>query len=130
VALPSNEIDALNRRGLAFSVREEAGMTCVVIANYPLPPGFSVSHADLLMRLNAGFPDVPPDMWWFAPPAQRIDGVVIPATDYNEMHLGRQWQRWSRHLNQGQWQCGIDGLDAFLALIQRELEKSVPELVT
>jgi hypothetical protein len=62
-------------------------------------------------------------MWWFDPPAQRADGQVIQAADAVEQHLGRTWQRWSRHFNQGQWRSGVDTLESFLALIRKELER-------
>jgi hypothetical protein len=65
-------------------------------------------------------------MWWFDPPVRRADGQQIPATDAIEHHLGRSWQRWSRHLATGQWRSGVDGLESFLALVRRELERSVP----
>ena len=58
-------------------------------------------------------------------PIQRTDGKRIPATDVIEHHLGRSWQRWSRHLAAGQWRSGVDGLENFLALVRRELERSV-----
>jgi hypothetical protein len=123
MALPQPEVEFLDSRRLVYTVHEEAGMTCVVFSNYRLPGGLSVGAADLLIRLSPGFPDVPPDMWWFSPGLSRTDGVVIPATDVTEQHLGRTWQRWSRHLNASQWQSGIDNLQTFLAMIDRELAK-------
>jgi hypothetical protein len=63
-------------------------------------------------------------MWWFDPPLQRADGQHIPATESIEHHLGRIWQRWSRHLAGGQWRSGIDGLENFLALVRKELANS------
>ena len=36
------------------------------------------------------------------------------------------WQRWSRHFSHGQWRPGIDGLESYLALIRRDLERSLP----
>ena len=102
-------------------------MTCVVIPGFPLPSGFSRTTADLLLRLPAGYPDLPPDMWWFDPAVSRQDGQGIPATDSVEHHIGRSWQRWSRHFQPGQWQSGIDGLESFIALIRRELVRSAPE---
>jgi hypothetical protein len=60
-------------------------------------------------------------MWWFAPAVCRNDGVAIPATQVSEHHLGRQWQRWSRHLAQGQWKSGVDSLESYLALVRKEL---------
>lgn len=123
MALPQPEVEFLDSRGLAYKVSEEVGMTCVVFSNYQLPSGLSASTADLLIRLSPGFPDVPPDMWWFSPGISRTDGQVIPATEVTEQHLGRSWQRWSRHLNTSQWQSGIDNLRTFLAMINREVAR-------
>lgn len=128
--IPQFDIDALHHRGLPYNVTEEANMTCVVFPAYPLPSGYNRPAADLLLRLNPGFPDVPPDMWWFEPAVLRADGRAIPCTDSTEAHLGRTWQRWSRHFSAGQWQSGIDSLETFLALIRRELERCAAELVT
>jgi hypothetical protein len=62
-------------------------------------------------------------MWWFDPFVVRIDGAVIEATQVHEPHLGRTWQRWSRHFNPGQWNSGTDGLESFLSLIRAELSR-------
>lgn len=127
MSLPEIDTTYLNERGIAHEVVSESGMTCVVLPNWPLPTGFDHETADLLIRLSAGYPDVHPDMWWFDPPVRLADGTNLPATEVMEPHLGRTWQRWSRHFNNGQWQSGVDGLESFLALIRRDLECSVPE---
>jgi hypothetical protein len=124
--LPAPDANYLQERAPNHAVSTEANMICVLIPAYPLPQGFDHTHADLLLRLSAGYPDVPPDMWWFDPPARRADGQIIPATEVVEHHLGRSWQRWSRHFTAGQWKSGIDSLESFLALLHRELERSVP----
>lgn len=129
MALPPDQLEALERLGLDFTVHDDAGMTCVTVRDFRLPAGFSRPASELLLRLNPGFPDVPPDMWWFDPPAVRADGQLIPATDYTEHHLGRSWQRWSRHLDPSHWQGGIDSLESFIAIIRRELADSVPRSV-
>jgi hypothetical protein len=103
-------------------------MVCVVMAQWPLPRGLDRDAADLLVRLSPGYPDVPPDMWWFSPAVHLADGTALPATDVVEVYLGRQWQRWSRHFTNGQWQSGVDGLASYLALIRQDLEHSVPEM--
>jgi hypothetical protein len=102
-------------------------MTCVILPGFPLPAGFDRVSSDLLLRLSPGYPDVPPDMWWFDPPVRPRDGRSVPATEHVECHLGRSWQRWSRHLSPGNWRSGIDGLESFLALLRRELERAVAE---
>jgi hypothetical protein len=101
-------------------------MTCIVLPAFPLPAGYDRAQSDLLVRISAGYPDVPPDMWWFDPPVKRADGQAIPATEVIETHIGRNWQRWSRHLNGGQWRSGVDCLESFVAVIRRELETAAP----
>lgn len=130
MALTTEDQEALQRHGLSAVVCDEGGMTCVEIPEFRLPEGFTRSTSTLLLRLNPAFPDVPPDMWWFDPPVLRADGAVIPATDHSEHHLGRPWQRWSRHLDPSQWQSGVDTMESFIAIIRRELATSVPQAVT
>lgn len=123
MSLPQHDVAYLAERGGPYDVSTEANMVCVVLRGYVLPRGYDRASADLLLRLQPGYPDVPPDMWWFDPPARRADGQAIPATDCVENHLGRSWQRWSRHLNSAQWSPGVDTLESFLALIRKELER-------
>jgi len=124
--LPADDLSHLMNSSIEHSVTTEANVTCVILRGFRLPPGFDKSQSDLLLRLSPGYPDVPPDMWWFDPPLKRADGTAIPATDVVENHLGRRWQRWSRHLQPGQWRSGVDSLESFLALVRSELNRSVP----
>jgi hypothetical protein len=127
VNLPEADTTYLNERGIPYEVANESSMTCVVLSRWPLPAGLDHQAADLLIRLSPGYPDVRPDMWWFDPPVRLADGTDLPATQVMEQYLGRSWQRWSRHFNNGQWQSGVDGLESLLALIRRHLERSVSE---
>jgi hypothetical protein len=120
--LPPIDQAHLEARAPGSAVSLDGGMICIVIPSFPLPTGFTHSSADLLLRLSPGYPDVPPDMWWFCPAVRRTDGQVIPATQSQENHLGRTWQRWSRHFNPGQWRSGVDSLESYLALVRQELE--------
>lgn len=125
--LPAHDMEFLKRLSPDASVTAEAGMVCVLIPAFPLPGGFDRPSADLLLRLATGYPDVPPDMWWFDPAVKRVDGATIQATESRERHLGREWQRWSRHLQPGQWKSGIDSLESYVALVRKELEAARPK---
>jgi Prokaryotic E2 family E len=127
MSLPQNDLAHLAERAVDYSITTEANMTCVVLRGYVLPAGYDRSQSDLLLRLSPGYPDVPPDMWWFDPQVRLADGRTVKATEGVEYHLGRSWQRWSRHFNAGQWRSGVDCLESFLALIRRELERCVTE---
>jgi hypothetical protein len=124
--LPETDLEHLSARAPGHEISNEGGMICVMIPNFQLPDGFGRSVSDLLLRLSPGYPDIPPDMWWFSPPVSRRDGAPIPATQMVESHLGRQWQRWSRHFRPGQWRSGIDSLESYLALVRKELQAAAP----
>lgn len=123
--LPKSDTDYLHAREIPHTITLEGGMLCIVLTSFMLPGGYDNKSADLLIRLPAGYPDVPPDMWWFDPAVCLADGSEIQATEVREDYLGRKWQRWSRHFQEGQWQSGIDGLESYMALINREVEKYV-----
>lgn len=124
MSLPEFDLHYLRDRQFPHEITEEGGMTCLVLPGWQLPEGLNRQAADLLIRLPALYPDVAPDMWWFEPDVQTASGGTIPATEVREMHLGRTWQRWSRHLQPDQWRSGIDGLENYLALIQHELQRA------
>ena len=119
--LPPNDTAYLSDSFAAFRETMEDQMQCVVIPDFPVPNGLRPSRSDLLLRLAPGYPDVPPDMWWFSPGISRPDGREIPHSQVLEHYLGTAWQRWSRHLDAGQWRPGIDCLQTYLALVRGEL---------
>lgn len=126
MGLPASDLAYLVERGITHVLTADQGMTCVIFPGWQLPAEYAQTQSDLLLRLHPGYPDVPPDMWWFDPAVTLSDGRVIEATQVTEPYLGRSWQRWSRHFPPGQWQSGIDGLESFLALITHELRRCVP----
>ena len=127
MTLPQSDVVDLTDRCVAHEVETESGMLCVVMPEWPLPEGLDRDATDLLVRLSPGYPDVAPDMWWFSPAVHLANGRALPATNVVETYLGRQWQRWSRHFTNGQWQSGVDGLASFLALIRQDLQRSAAE---
>jgi E2/UBC family protein E len=115
----------LRSKGLDFEVTVEGGMTCVVIKGYPLPEGYDRSSTDLLIRLPAGFPDAQPDMFWCDPPIRLSSNGGMPqAADAIENHVGRAWQRFSRHLPGGAWRPGTDDLASWLSMVGGELART------
>ena len=125
MSLPEVDIVFLSERALTHEIVVESGMTCIVLPGWPLPEGFDQAEADLLIRLRPGYPDVPPDMWWFDPPVHKASGEALPRTNVTEHYLGRTWQRWSRHFDGAQWKSGVDCLESYLALIRQDMERGV-----
>lgn len=115
----------LRRLGLAYQVLPESGLICVVIKDWPLPPGYSPERVDLLVRLPPGFPDAQPDMYWCDPPVRLIKTGGHPiAADQFEQYLGRTWQRFSRHMPAGTWRPGTDSLETYITLIRTDLARA------
>jgi len=128
MTLPASDVGYLESRGITYEVTSEAGLTCVILPDWPLPFGYEPEKADLLVQLTPQYPDVPPDMWWFDPAVGLKNGETVPNADMPQSCCGRIWQRWSRHLQPGQWRSGVDGLESYLALIRTDLERYVPRL--
>ena len=123
--LPERDVRYLDDRGFAYEISADQGMTCLVVKEWPLPAGLSPEQVDLLLRLAPGYPDIPPDMWWFSPQVMCRSGQPIQATQVTEGYLGRTWQRWSRHLQAGAWRSGVDGLESFFAVIRADVAACV-----
>jgi len=108
----------LDSLGYTYTVELVDGFVHLVLAAFPTP-GLDHDAVDLLLRLPFGFPDATPDMFWVAP-ALTSGGAAIAGTEVTETHIGRSWQRWSRHIG-GQWRPGIDNLETYLAYVRRAL---------
>jgi hypothetical protein len=114
----------LTERGLRFDVLPDAGGGAYLLLHEfdVSGGGFAPSPVDLLIRVPPQYPMTPLDMWYCDPPIRMVtSGQFAPASEVMEPHLGRTWQRFSRHLN-GTWRPGVDGLRSFFTLIQRELQ--------
>jgi hypothetical protein len=123
---PADE-EFLARLGLEYEVASDGGLIAVVIKRWPLPSGYEPTEVDLLLRLPPGFPDIQPDMYWCDPPVRvATTGAYPQGAELFEQHLGRQWQRFSRHLPPGAWQPGRDSLESYLALIRTQLARTAP----
>jgi len=122
--LPERDQAFLQERGLKWElVPEPGGNACIVIHGLPVAGGgFSPDRTDLMIRIPPQYPMTPLDMWYCAPPIRiAATGQFAPASEVQETHLGRTWQRFSRHFSGG-WKPGVDGLRSYFALIQRELQ--------
>lgn len=122
--LDEDDYTYLKSRGYEYEVVQEGGWTNLVIKNYTLPAGFDHDQVDLLIRLGPEFPDTAPDMFWVDPWIRvAATQAYAPQSESPEQALGRNWQRFSRHLQPGAWRPGIDSLESWLAAIRQLLVK-------
>lgn len=122
--LPARDAAFLNERGYAWELLPDpSGGACVVVKGFDVAGGgFSPAAIDLMVRIPAQYPMTALDMWYCDPPIRlAANGQFARASEVMEPHVGRTWQRFSRHLN-GAWRPGVDSLRSFFVLIQRELQ--------
>ncbi len=97
----------------------------VVIKKFPFPPEhYLPAAADLLIKIPAGYPNAPLDMFWTNPEIKSINGQPPQKTESREQYHGKEWQRWSRHYVTP-WRPGADSLRSFVQSIHAELKKGI-----
>jgi hypothetical protein len=120
--LPERDRAYLTDKAIAFEEIVDGGQRGVVLRQYPLPAGlFDAPKADLLILIPAGYPDVPPDMFYTLPWVKLTAKNALPrAADQPHPFAGQTWQRWSRHNKE--WRPGIDGIWSMLKRVDHALE--------
>lgn len=122
--LPARDSAFLAERGFECELLPDPGAgVCLVVHAFDVAGGgFSPSPIDLMIRIPPQYPMTPLDMWYCDPAIRLMStGQFAHASEVTERHLGRTWQRFSRHLN-GAWRPGLDGLRSYFALVQAELQ--------
>lgn len=119
--LPPDDRRYLTGKGIPFEEIEDGAQRGVILRAHPLPAGrFDAAAADILILLPAGYPDVPPDMFYTIPWIKLVHEARYPkAADHPLMFAARNWQRWSRHNKE--WRAGIDGIWTTLKRIENAL---------
>jgi hypothetical protein len=118
--LPEKDMTYLAEHWPGHRIEQDGAQIAVVLPDFRFPPGFQPERGDVLLLLPFGFPDTQPDMFWVDPPVA-LHGAAPAATEVREQHLGRTWQRFSRHLDASGWRPGTDGLQTYVALLRTRL---------
>jgi hypothetical protein len=121
--LPEEDEAFLRGKGFDWSLCPDGDSGLLVIRGFPVNAArYDHASTDLMIRIPAGYNMAKLDMWYVDPPLRLKESNQFPhqAAEF-EQHGGRRWQRFSRHLPDGKWRAGIDGLPTFLALINSEL---------
>lgn len=119
--LPERDRAYLAASWLGHSLEQDGGQVAVVLPEFILPAGFEPRTVEMLLLIPFGYPDAPLDMFWLAPATTLFGGA--PQATNPEVHLGRSWQRFSRHLPPGVWRGGVDGIQSYLAIVRTMLER-------
>ncbi len=115
--LPSKDRAYLDSKGYAYRELNDGAQNGLIIDKFPVLPGnkFTVGESSLLIILPQGYPDVPPDMFYFSPEIKFSANNGFPdRANTVANHFQLKWQCWSRHAPANEWQIGVDGIHSYL----------------
>lgn len=122
--LSEEETEYLNSLKLPWETIRDNSNMWLLVHNYPIPKGYNIETATAAIQIPGSYPTAPLDMVYFKPALLRIDGKVIPATNYMINIKGLQFQRWSRHRTiKNPWRVGIDNISTQLSLVEEWLKR-------
>lgn len=109
--------DGTQRRGIVFPSLEFEGNL------YSNIDGKLVrrSACDVMILIPHGYSTTKLDCFYTSPHLKRADGDDPDRATGETDAFGSKWQFWSRHLADGEWRPGIDGLHTFLQYVWVEL---------
>lgn len=111
----------LDSKGLTYEVVDDGANGGVIFKDFPLAAGkYDREKTDLLICIPKGYNDAKLDNYYVNPPVKLKDGGYPDRADHFEDHAGKRWQRFSRHVKH--WRPGIDFLQNFMPLVERELQ--------
>jgi len=82
----------------------------------------SADRCDLLILVPDGYATAKLDSFYTDPKLRRSDGSFPQNANGDTSLFQQTWQFWSRHLGDGDWRVGVDGLRTFLSYIRGELK--------
>jgi hypothetical protein len=124
--LPAQDTAFLNSTGLRWETVKDGNVMRVIIYGYPIPEGYTVTSADIYIRISDQYPDNELDMIYVYPALTLKCGQAINKLS-NDNFDGKKWQRWSRHrVNKAQaWDPALDDIQSHLVLVNDWLEAEV-----
>jgi hypothetical protein len=121
--LPRKDVSFLQAKGFTYELRQIGQELYFVLKDWPFPATYTPERADVLIIISPAYPLGSLDMFWTHPSIRLKSGAWPQAADPHQvLNDGKQWQRWSRHIN---WRAGTDNLQTFIKAITMEINKGI-----
>lgn len=122
--LPEDDEEFLQGLGYPWKLYADGSIAgFLVIEGFDLCSTLTPAKTNLMIRIPARYPLSKLDMWYCSPEVRFVaNGGYPAAANVFENLLGTRWQRFSRHLPEGSWKSGVDGLRTFFRFIFKELQ--------
>jgi hypothetical protein len=123
---PAPELDAhvadLQTHGYRIEVVQEGPRLYLLFRDFPLGPHFVPQTSDLMVFTTVDYPIAGFDMFWVSDNVKLASGSVPKAAESVEPYLGRQWRRFSWHLNRP-WNPSRDSLHSWVTHVEERLHR-------
>lgn len=121
--LPEDDEGYLRHKGFDWELLPVGEEGCLVLKDYAVSASmYDRATTDVLIRIPAQYNNAALDMFYCDPPLKLQSGAYPDRADHFETHIGRNWQRFSRHFPTP-WRAGVDSLPTLLTFVQRELHR-------
>lgn len=118
----------LDRLGLRWETIIEADRRWLLLHEYPLPSGYTVTHTKLALEIPPTYPAAHIYGFYAYPPLALACGRVIESTQFRGVLLGDEYHGWSRNRGPAApWNPAADNVVTQLALVDAALAKEIGE---
>jgi hypothetical protein len=117
IELLPEDVDFLNRYFPKWETLHQGGTGWILIHDFTIPEAYNVDGVTVAFMIPPSYPTTEFDMMYFHPELSRKDGQSIGALSSQGLD-GKNFQRWSRHRNAGDWRSGIDNLETHILSVQ------------
>lgn len=127
-ALLDVDVEYLNRLRLKWETIIEGNRRWLLIHNYPVPAGYTVTHVKLALEIPPAYPGAAIYGFYAYPPLALESGRAIPSTQLRGTLLGVEFHGWSRHRGaSAPWNAVTDNVITQLGLVEAALAKEIGE---
>jgi hypothetical protein len=117
----------LARIGLRWESVEQDDRRWLLLHDYPLPLGYSVTHSLLALEVPPTYPGAQIYGFYAFPPLALASGGTIENTQLRGTIDGREFHGWSRNRGSLAWNPATDNVATQLMLVDAALAKAVGE---
>ncbi|MFM0047506.1 multiubiquitin domain-containing protein [Paraburkholderia sediminicola] len=118
----------LDRLGLRWETIIEANRRWLLLHDYPLPAGYTVTDTKLALEIPPTYPGAQIYGFYGYPPLALACGRTIQSTQLRGVLLGVEYHGWSRYRGPAApWNPATDNVATQLALVDAALAKEVGE---
>lgn len=120
--LLQQHIEALREMGHKIEVLEDGTKICIIFKEYAIANShWNRTTTDLMIIAQPAYPNAKLDMFYVPPGMRLADGRVPKAGESEEVHGGKNWQRFSWHVNN--WNPAHDSLITYLNVVDARLSR-------